>query len=47
MILPCCQKKNTLNNGIFRLSEKDAIHPRKYGVSSVRKIKDDKKVYFY
>ena len=27
--------------------EKDDVHPRKYGIYSDRKNKDDKKVYFY
>ena len=32
---------------ISGIIEKDDIHPRKYSVSSYKKIKDDKKVYFY
>ena len=52
MILPFCQKskddllpKNTLKNDIFGITEKDDIHPRKNGISSDRKTKDDRKVY--
>ena len=30
---------------MFNIIEKDDIHPRKYGISSDRIIKDDKKVY--
>ena len=52
MILPFCQKsknglfpKNTLKDDIFGVIGKDDIHLRKYGTSSDRKIKDDKKVY--
>ena len=52
MILLFCQKKtkiifsrkNTLKDKIFGVIEKDDIHPGKYGISSDRKIKDDKKV---
>ena len=50
MILPFCQKskddlfqKNTLKNDISGIIEKDDIYPRKYGIPSDRKIKDDKK----
>ena len=32
---------------ISGIIEKDDVHPRKYSVSSCRKIKDDKKVDFY
>ena len=39
--------KNKLKDGISSIFEKDNIRPRKYGISSDRKIKDDKKVYFY
>ena len=53
MILPFCQKskddllpKNTLKDDIFLLIEKDDIHPRKYGISSDRKIKMIKKFTF-
>ena len=38
---------NTLKDDISGIIEKDYIYPRKYGISSDRKIKDDKKVYFY
>ena len=31
--------------GISGMVEKDDIYPRKYGISSDRNIKDDKKVY--
>ena len=53
MILPFCQKskddllpKNTLKDHISSIIEKDDIHPRKYGISSDRKFKVDKKVTF-
>ena len=39
-------QKNTLNDDISGIFKKDDIHPRKYGIFSNRKIKDDKKVYF-
>ena len=52
MVLPFCQKskydllpKNTLKDDISGIIEKDDTHPRKYGISSDRKIKDDKNVY--
>ena len=35
-------RKNTLKYDISGIAEKDYIHPRKYGISSERKIKDDK-----
>ena len=54
MILPFCEKskdifsqRNTLKDGISGITEKDDIHPTKYGISSNRKIKDDKKFCFY
>ena len=37
--------KNTLRDDISTIIEKYDIYPRKYGISSDRKIKDDKKVY--
>ena len=37
--------KNTLKNYISGIIEKDDIHPRKYGIYSHRKIKDNKTVY--
>ena len=40
-------RKNTLKDDISGIIEKDDTHRRKYGISSSRKIKDDKKVYFY
>ena len=47
-----CQKskhdiilKNTFKYHISSITEKDDSHPRKYGISSDRKIKDDKKNY--
>ena len=49
MILPFCQKnkddllpENTLKDDISGIIEKDESHPRKYGISCVRKIKDGK-----
>ena len=39
--------KNTLKDDISGIIQKDDIHPRKYGISSDRKIKDDKKVCFH
>ena len=50
-ILPFCQKskydllpkKHTLKDGISSFIEKDDIYPRKYGISSDRKINDYKK----
>ena len=52
MILSFCQKskdellpKNTLEDDISAIIEKDDIHPRKYGISADRKIKDDRRVY--
>ena len=39
-------RKNTLKDDISSITEKDDIHPRKYGISLDRKVKDDKKVYF-
>ena len=54
MILLFCQKskddllrKNILKDDISGIIEKDDIYPRKYGTSSDRKIKDDKKVYSF
>ena len=56
MLLPLCQKskddllpppkkkKNALKDDIS--VEKDDIHPRKYGISSDRKIEDVKKFNF-
>ena len=40
-------RKETLKDNIFGIIEKHDIHPRKYGISSNRKIKDEKKVFFY
>ena len=40
-------RKSTLRDDISRIIEKDDIYPRKYGISSDRKNKDDKKVFFY
>ena len=40
-------QKNTLKDDISGIIEKDDIHPRKYGISSDKKIKDDKEVFFY
>ena len=40
-----CSEKDCLSKK-YR-TRKDGIHPRKYDISSDRKIKDDKKVYFY
>ena len=40
-------QKTTLKEKISGIIEKDHIHPRKYGISSDEKIKDDKTVYFY
>ena len=37
-------RKNTLKDDISGIIEKDYIHPREYGISSNRKIKDGKKV---
>ena len=52
MILPFCQKsrddlllKITFKDDISGITEKDDVNPRKYSISSDRKIKDDKKVY--
>ena len=58
IILSFCQKsKNNLlqkkmtwwqkQDDIFGVTKKYDIHPRKYGISSDREIKDDKKVNFY
>ena len=54
MILPFCQKakmifsqKNTLKDDIFVYHLKDGIYPSKLSLSSDRKIKVDKKFYFY
>ena len=55
VILPFCQRrtkmifsqKNTFKDEISGIIEKDNIHPGKYSISSDRKIKDDKKFYFY
>ena len=38
-------RKNILKEYISGITENDDIHPRKYGISSDRKIKDNKKVY--
>ena len=38
--------KSTIKDDISDIIEKD-VHPRKYCISSDRKIEDDKKVYFY
>ena len=38
--------KNALKDDISGIIEKDNIHSREYGISSDRKIKDDKKAYF-
>ena len=40
-------KKYILKDDISGITEKVYIHPRKCGISSDRKTKDDKKVYFY
>ena len=40
-------QKNTLKDGISGIIEKDDIYPRKYDISSDRKLKVNKKVYFY
>ena len=40
-------RKNTLKDDISGITEKVYIHPRKCGISSDRKTKDDKKVHFY
>ena len=40
-------RKNTLKYDISGIVEKDYIHPRKYGISSERKIKDDKISFFH
>ena len=52
MMLPLCQKskddllsKNTLKDDISGIIKKYDIHPRKYCISSDRKIKDHEKVY--
>ena len=52
VILLFCQKskddllpKNTVKDVISGIIEKGGIHPRKYDISSDRKIKEDKKVY--
>ena len=37
--------KNALKDGNSGITEKVDVHPRKYGISSDRKIKDGKKVY--
>ena len=37
--------KNALKDDICGIIEKDDIHPRKHGISSDRKIKDDKKKF--
>ena len=54
MILPFFQKgtvdffrKKKIKDDISRIIEKVEIHRRRYCISSDRKIKDDKKVYFY
>lgn len=38
--------KNTLKDVISDTIEKDNIHPRKHGISSDRKTKNDKKFTF-
>lgn len=38
--------KNTLKDVISGTIEKDNIHPRKHGISSDRKTKNDKKFTF-
>ena len=40
-------RKNTRKCDISGTVQKDDIHPRKYGIFSDRKIKDDQKAYFY
>ena len=40
-------RKNTLTYDTSGIVEKDYIHPRKYGISSERKIKDDKISFFH
>ena len=40
-------QKNILKDNISSITEKDDNYPRNYGTFSDRKIKDDKKVYFY
>lgn len=46
MIFP---RKNTLkyDDEISGITEKNDIYPRKYGISSQKKVRGDKKVYFY
>ena len=39
-------RKITLKNDMAGIIEKDDIHPRTYVISSDKKIKDNKKVYF-
>ena len=36
-------RKNTLKDDISSITEKDKIHPRKYGISFDRKVNNDKK----
>ena len=40
-------KKSTFKDDISHIIEKDDIHPRKFGISVDRKLKDDKKDCFY
>ena len=40
-VLMIFSQKNTIKDSISGIIEKDDIHPRKYGISSDRKIKDD------
>ena len=37
--------QNTLKDDISSIMEKNDIHPRKYGMSSDRKIEDDRKAF--
>ena len=41
------RRKNTLKDDISSIIEKDDIHPRKYGISSGKRLKMMQKVYFY
>ena len=50
LMLSLCQKAKMIfsrKNNISGIIKKVGNHPRKYGFSTVRRIKDDKKVYFY
>ena len=45
IVLPLCQmifsRKNKLKDDISSIIEKDDTHPKKYGISSDKKIKDN------